>query len=976
MKTVPVLLHLLAAFACLLVPFTYGYGKDPYKILGVQRGADDAAIKKAYKKLALMYHPDKNPKGQAKFIEVQQAYEILSDVDKKRQYDLGGGDESYNRHQQEQESSSSRHQYQYQYQYYQQQQHFYQQQQQQEQEQHERALPSNTSFLTISNFRSLVIYGGRPWLIMVYSESSSACCDFAPAWESLWRTLGGAHPGAGNKDGASVGLGRIHARFQRSLIHLIARSGGPISGVLMDKELPVLLAVPHGCSEASCFVRYRGPLRLSALQDFVADRLLRLPKVPQLEPQALASFLRRASPYKVVVVAFGRGGGSGSLALRFLADRQKNMLTVARGHIQADDSASAAAWQSALGLSSPPTSGQVVFLRGPGAVPRTVMVPPGKASELHQQIEDQGLLWQEIPPLRLATGASLGCLWGRAAAASGSSMIDTCVVAVGHRGPQMDKARRRLAVLGRHLADHSAKRDPSISAAATAYMDGKLRLVWLDASTQWTLCDWLMRVPGAMRLTNMAPPPGTNAAGRAAAAAQAKAAAAARSPELTKAVCGAPAVDMMNHARNAVAFAARAVGLRDLARQMESRRAVHVVVIRPSFDGSSWFRGSSSHLRQGRPVFLHAVNADFDLSSPERRLDAELSKLASWMNQMHADPEHNLHASMEFPPSLWADDEPGAIEYVSGRLRDGAMFVLRFVMNAGGMANDGSAPLSAEMQGVNVLVVLMVILLSQLALWWRSDNQAWRGRHAARARRQPPAAAAAAATAPRAAIRSSSGGDSKPRNNSEGSGVNDIEGTGRGRSEDRKGPVNRRAMSPSWQLGRRGDTQANDDELSNGHSGKGVDIGRAKTEEEDSGGSSNRLGDPLKCFTEASGGDPVIKPCEASMGSANDVPGAASHITGGKLGTETHVSGPRTASCGDECGDEVRGGVGNSDTATTANSYGSGTTIPVSRLGAGCSVANGGVEEGEEEQDEAVTPLPMSGSGFGAPHERSRLKCI
>ncbi|GIL48611.1 hypothetical protein Vafri_5083 [Volvox africanus] len=788
---------------------------------------------------------------------------------------------------------------------------------------------------------------------MVYSESSPACRDFAAAWESLWRALGGIHPRAGSKDGASVGLGRIHARFQRSLIHLIARSGGPISGILMDDELPVLLAVPRGCSEANCFVRYRGPLRISALQDFVADRLLRLPKVPQLEPQALASFLRSASPYKVVVVAFGRGGGSGSLALRFLADRQKNMLTVARAHVQADDSASAAAWQAALGLSSPPTSGQVVFLRGPGAVPRTVMVPPGKTSELHQQIQDQGLLWQEIPPLRLTTGAALGCLWGRAAAASGGSMIDTCVVAVGRRGPQLDEARRRLAVLGRHLAEESAKRDPSMSAAATAYMEGKLRLVWLDASAQWTLCDWLMRVPDAMRLTNMAPPPGTNAAGRAAAAAQAKAAAAARSPELTKAVCGAPAVDMMNHARNAVGFAARIVGLRDLAMKMESRRAVHVVVIRPSYDGSSWFRGLLSHLRQGRPVFLHAVNADFDLSSPERRLDAELSKLASWINQMHADPDRNLHASMEFPPSLWADDEPGAIEYVSGRLRDGAMFVLRFVMNAGGMPNDGSSPLSAEMQAVNLMVVLLVLVLSQLALWWRSDNQAGHGRNAARARRQPQAAAAAPAAAPAATKRSSSGGGSKPHNTNEGSGVNDSERTGRGfRPEDRKGPVNRQAMSPSCQSGRRGDTQANNDGLSNGRSGEGVDNGRAKKEEEHSGGGSNRLGDPLKCSTEDSGGDVLIKSSEASICSANNVPGAASQDTGGTLGTETHVSGIRTASFADGCGGKVRGGVGNYDTGTTSNSYGLGTSIPVSRR-SGCSVASGGVEEGEEEQDEA-----------------------
>lgn len=62
------------------------------------------------------------------------------------------------------------HHFHYQQQQQQQQEHvynFYYQQQQQQQEQYERALPSNTSFLTTSNFRGLVINGGRPWLVMV-----------------------------------------------------------------------------------------------------------------------------------------------------------------------------------------------------------------------------------------------------------------------------------------------------------------------------------------------------------------------------------------------------------------------------------------------------------------------------------------------------------------------------------------------------------------------------------------------------------------------------------------------------------------------------------------------------------------------------------------------------------------------------------------------------------------------------------------
>src|SRR4051812_9065189 len=67
--------------------------RDYYEVLGVQRDASEAEIKKAYRKLARELHPDRNPgdkSAEAKFKEVQEAYSILSDKDKKAKYDQFG----------------------------------------------------------------------------------------------------------------------------------------------------------------------------------------------------------------------------------------------------------------------------------------------------------------------------------------------------------------------------------------------------------------------------------------------------------------------------------------------------------------------------------------------------------------------------------------------------------------------------------------------------------------------------------------------------------------------------------------------------------------------------------------------------------------------------------------------------------------------------------------------------------------------
>ncbi|HKY84760.1 MAG TPA: J domain-containing protein [Anaerolineales bacterium] len=75
--------------------------KDYYKVLGVERGADEKTIKRAYRRLAVRFHPDKNPgdkSAEDRFKEINEAYEVLGDPTKRAKYDqLGASYEAWQR---------------------------------------------------------------------------------------------------------------------------------------------------------------------------------------------------------------------------------------------------------------------------------------------------------------------------------------------------------------------------------------------------------------------------------------------------------------------------------------------------------------------------------------------------------------------------------------------------------------------------------------------------------------------------------------------------------------------------------------------------------------------------------------------------------------------------------------------------------------------------------------------------------------
>ena len=86
-------MHLI--LLCLIFSLVSAANRDFYKILNVPRSADKAQIKKAYKTLSKLHHPDKNPDdptASSRFMDLADAYKVLTDKEKRRIYDQRGED--------------------------------------------------------------------------------------------------------------------------------------------------------------------------------------------------------------------------------------------------------------------------------------------------------------------------------------------------------------------------------------------------------------------------------------------------------------------------------------------------------------------------------------------------------------------------------------------------------------------------------------------------------------------------------------------------------------------------------------------------------------------------------------------------------------------------------------------------------------------------------------------------------------------
>nr|XP_060614707.1 dnaJ homolog subfamily C member 16 [Anolis sagrei ordinatus] len=199
---------------------------DPYRILGVSRTASQAEIKKAYKKLAREWHPDKNkdPGAEDKFIQISKAYEILSNEEKRLSFDRYGDVGEGPGSAQSPHQPPPRHFHHFHDSFYFDESFFHfpfnaERRESSSDEKHLLHLALYANEVVPDSFH-------KPYLIKITSDWCFSCIHIEPVWKEAVQEL----------EALGVGIGVVHAGYERRLAHhLGAHSTPSILGVINGK---------------------------------------------------------------------------------------------------------------------------------------------------------------------------------------------------------------------------------------------------------------------------------------------------------------------------------------------------------------------------------------------------------------------------------------------------------------------------------------------------------------------------------------------------------------------------------------------------------------------------------------------------------------------------------------------------------------------------------------------------------------------
>ncbi|XP_015283515.1 PREDICTED: dnaJ homolog subfamily C member 16 [Gekko japonicus] len=206
----------LVLFLILALQILSAVDFDPYRILGVSRMASQADIKKAYKKLAREWHPDKNkdPGAEDKFIQISKAYEILSNEEKRLNFDHYGDVGENQGYPQQQQQHQQRQFHHFHKSFYFDESFFH--------------FPFNSDRRDSSDEKYLLHFSHyvneivpdsfkKPYLIKITSDWCFSCIHIEPVWKEVVQEL----------EALGVGIGVVHAGYERRLAHHLGAHSTP-----------------------------------------------------------------------------------------------------------------------------------------------------------------------------------------------------------------------------------------------------------------------------------------------------------------------------------------------------------------------------------------------------------------------------------------------------------------------------------------------------------------------------------------------------------------------------------------------------------------------------------------------------------------------------------------------------------------------------------------------------------------------------
>ncbi|KAJ4889470.1 DNAJ heat shock N-terminal domain-containing protein [Raphanus sativus] len=427
-----------------------------YDVLGVKTYGSVDEVREAYESIASKWDSDSGGGRPADFIKIQYAYELLTNLVWKRDYDVYGIDESV---------------------------HIIEELENQytvedfskiklpllevvSYEPEREGLTTITSQDFASKFQD-----SKPWLILVYSSGSNSSALFSTAWRRIVDLLDGV------ANHAMVELGDI-----RLVTYLAEKK--TTGQVFFRKGLPSIVAFPPHCKTADCLIRFEGELSTDAVTDWFATTVLELPRVFYHTKETLVpKFLSKVPPNKVRVILFSQTGERATPSVRQAAKDYWNFASLTYVLWREED---ASFWWNALEVESAPA---MVIMKDPGLKP---VVYHGSGNRTwFLDILDQNKQLQ-LPQLRSTTSMELGCDARGYSRAGFETATWYCAVLVGRQSTELNKMRETMCRVQDALSNHDesdeTSKDPSVAPAASAHKNKRLTLAWLDGEVQSKYC--------------------------------------------------------------------------------------------------------------------------------------------------------------------------------------------------------------------------------------------------------------------------------------------------------------------------------------------------------------------------------------------------------------------------------------------------------------------------------------------------------